>query len=170
MSRLRRIEQAHRFFFVSTKLAPQCSPFSPGERTLVFHDLKAIRSSHDFLLFAYVVMPTHLHLLLYPREATLTDILRDLKSRSAVTLHKARASDGPIWQPRFFDFACRKVRDFWEKVEYIHQNPVRAGLASMPAEWLWSSATGGKGLAVLRPDPIELPADGNALIWPAPWR
>jgi putative transposase len=170
MSRLRRIEQAHRFFFVSTNLAPQCAPFSPDERTLVLRDLNGVRSSHDFLLFSFVVMPTHLHLLLYPRETTLTSILRDLKSRSAATLHKARASVGPIWQPRFFDFACRKVRDFWEKVKYIHQNPVKAGLASAAADWPWSSAASGTRPAMLRPDPIELPADGNALIWPAPWR
>jgi putative transposase len=170
MSRLRRIEQAHRFFFVSTNLAPQCASFSPAERTLVLHDLKAVRSSRDFLLFSYVIMPTHLHLLLYPRQATLTDILRDLKSRSAATLHKVRGSDGPIWQPRFFDFACRKVREFWEKVEYIHGNRVKAGLACTAAEWPWSSAAIGTGPAILRPDPIELPADGNALIWPAPWR
>ncbi len=170
MSRLRRIEQSHRFFFVSTNLVPQCSPLSPAERTLVLHDLKAIRSSRDFSLFSYVILPTDLHLLLYPRETTGTDILRDPKSMSAATLHKARASSGPIWQPRFFDFACRKVRDFWEKVEYSHQNPVKAGLASTVAEWPWSSGASGTAPAILRPDHIELPADGNALIWPAPWR
>jgi len=170
MSRLRRIEQAHRFFFVTTNLTSQCASLSPTERTLVLHELKTIRSSHDFLLFSYVVMPTHMHLLLYPRETTLTDILRDLKSRCAASLHKARGSDGPIWQPRFFDFACRKVRDFWEKVEYIQQNAVRARLVTAATDWLWSSAACSACPAILRPDPIELPADGNALIWPAPWR
>ena len=170
MSRFRRIEQANRFFFVSTNVAPQWVAFSPAERTLVLHDLQALRHALDFLLFSYVIMPTHMHLLLYPRETTLTDILRDLKSRSAVTLHKARGSDGPIWQPRFFDFACRRVRDFWEKMEYIHENPVKAGLVSTPAEWPWSSAANGTGAAMLQPDPIELPVDSNALIWPDPWR
>ncbi len=115
-------------------------------------------------------MPTHLHLLLYPEETTLTDILRDLKSRTSVTLRKARASHEPLWQPRFFDFVCRKVRDLWDKVEYIHPNPVKAGLVSTAADWPWSSAATGRNDTILQADPIELPAEGNTLIWPAPWR
>jgi len=170
MSRLRRIEQAHRFFFVTTNLASNCARLSHQERTLVLQDLRSIRNSHDFLLFSFVVMPDHLHLLCYPREAMLSVILRDFKSKSALTLRKARRTHGAIWQPRYFDSICRKVQDFWEKMDYIHLNPVRAGLAARPEDWPWSSAALGHPHPVLCVDPVELPADGNTLLWPAPWR
>jgi len=53
-----------------------------------------------------------------------------------------RKNGGPryqVWQPRFFDRALRTVKEYNEKVEYIHLNPVRAGLVSRPEDWRWSS-------------------------------
>jgi hypothetical protein len=44
-----------------------------------------------------------------------------------------------LWQPRFSDRALRTVKEYNEKVEYIHLNPVRAGLVSGPEDWRWSS-------------------------------
>lgn len=169
MSRLRRIEEAHRFFFVTTNLASKCAPLSGWERTLILQELAAIRGSHDFLLFSFVVMPDHLHLLCYPREAMLSDILRDFKSKSAVTLRKSRHISGVVWQPRFFDSICRRVHHFWEKMDYIHQNPVRAGLAAKPEDWPWSSAAVNHPDSAFRVDPIDLPVDRDTLLWPAPW-
>jgi REP element-mobilizing transposase RayT len=42
---------------------------------------------------------------------------------------------GKLWQPRFFDRVLRTVKEYNEKVEYIHLNPVRAGLVSRPEDW-----------------------------------
>ncbi len=72
-----------------------------------------------------------------------------------------------FWQGRFFDRALRTVREYHEKVEYIHLNLVKRGLVRRPEEWKWSSVhdyTGtearpqGSG-SVLRIDRIVLPAD-----------
>ena len=170
MSRLRRIEQSYRYFFVTTNLAKSVLPFSASERTMVLNDLRAIRSTHDFLLLAYVVMPDHVHLLIYPRETTLTAVLRDFKVRSTASLHKSRHCCGPVWQSRFFDFICRRVRDFWSKVDYIHQNPVAAELVISAQEWAWSSAASLDSvgnLVALKPDRVEMPVGGDTLLWPA---
>jgi len=166
MSRLRRIEQANRFFFVTTNIADGVSPLTADERTLTLECLRSTRARNDFLLFAYVIMPDHLHILIYPRNTTLTDVLRNFKSKTAFELRKKGRPEGAIWQPRFFDFICRRVRDFWSKVEYIHKNPVEAGLAKNSEEWKWSSAAREPLFAA---DPIRLPVDGNTLIWPARW-
>jgi hypothetical protein len=40
---------------------------------------------------------------------------------------------------RFFDRAVRTVQEYYEKVEYIHLNPVRAGPVERPEDWAWSS-------------------------------
>jgi putative transposase len=166
MSRLRRIEQAHRFFFLTTNLARGCRPLSPSERTLVLQDLRSIRATHDFLIFSFVIMPDHVHLLCYPRESLLRETLRDFKSRSAPTLRKNRANHGSIWQPRFFDAIWRKVTDFWEKRDYIHQNPVRAGLVGRAVDWPWSSAARNPG--AFSGDPIDLSRWQCAALWRAP--
>ena len=83
-----------------------------------------------------------------------------------------RGSRGPIWQARYFDFILRRVRDFWDKLEYIHQNPVEAGLVKRAGEWHWSSAAQyakpGAGPVVV--DAVNLPAERNAFISPAPWQ
>jgi REP element-mobilizing transposase RayT len=61
------------------------------------------------------------------------------ESRSVALRHAAvnqcRGADGQLWQPRFFDPALRSVKEYNEKVEYIHLNPVRAGLVSRPEDW-----------------------------------
>ncbi len=48
---------------------------------------------------------------------------------------------GPFWQPKYFDNIMRRVRDFWAKLEYIHNNPVAAGLVANAGDWRWSSYT-----------------------------
>jgi len=48
--------------------------------------------------------------------------------------------DQPVWQSRY-DRVAIVSRDVLEtKIDYIHQNPVRAGLAESPGQWRWSSA------------------------------
>jgi putative transposase len=46
----------------------------------------------------------------------------------------------PVWQPRYYDFNLYSTRKFEEKLTYMHQNPVRAGLVERPCDWIWSSA------------------------------
>ncbi|WP_391731832.1 transposase [Tautonia sociabilis] len=46
----------------------------------------------------------------------------------------------PIWQPRFYGFNLDSEGKFEEKLTYLHQNPVRAGLVAHPCDWPWSSA------------------------------
>jgi hypothetical protein len=44
-----------------------------------------------------------------------------------------------VWQPRFFERALRSVKEYYEKVEYIHLSPARAGLVKRAEELQWSS-------------------------------
>jgi putative transposase len=199
MSRIRRIEQKDRFFFVTTNLAKNVGFLSPAERTRVLEILDNCRTRLGFKLFVYVVMPNHAHFLLEPMENTLSSVMRQFKSHTGLALNKTRSTNGPLWQSRFFDFICRRARDFSAKVEYIHCNPVTAGLALRPEDWPWSSAAAwisgdvrrstaqanasaaaqkpqGSADSALRyksilpPDFVDIPADGDTLLWPAPWR
>jgi putative transposase len=172
MTRLRRIEDRDRIFFVTTNLARKAAPFFPEEYDLILATIEKQKLRADFLLFGYVVMPTHIHLLFSPQSRNLIQIMRDLKSKTGYAIAQRRNVPGPIWQERYFDTIIRRVYNFWEKLEYIHRNPVEAGLVTEPEEWHWSSyrqyVKKGEGLVAL--DSVEFPSDGDHFLWPAPWR
>ena len=82
---------------------------------------------------------------------------------------------GPLWQGRFFDRALRTVKEYYETLEYIHCNPVKAGLVARPEDWRWSSVHGypvaafdGLGPVadnqILAIDRVDLPLDPRARI------
>jgi hypothetical protein len=58
-------------------------------------------------------------------------------------------------------------RDFWEKLEYIHNNPVVAGLTSTPRDWQWSSYTAVMDHTSdpIPVDKIDLPQDPDTVLW-----
>jgi REP element-mobilizing transposase RayT len=96
-------------------------------------------------IHAVVIMPDHVHLLLTAlRDAdghlySLVEILQAIKSASAHSLNRVLGRSGPVWQEESFDHVLRSVESFEEKLEYIRQNPVRAGLVKRAEDyrWLW---------------------------------
>ena len=172
MTRLRRIEDRDRIFFVTTNLARKVAPLIPKESDLILAAIEKQRLNADFLLFGYVVMPTHVHLLFSPQNQNLIQIMRDMKSKTGYAIAQRRIVAGPIWQERYFDTIIRRVRDFWQELEYIHCNLVEAGLVENPEDWRWSSYKHyvKKGEVPIAVDPVELSSDGEHFLWPAPWR
>jgi REP element-mobilizing transposase RayT len=172
MSRLRRIELAGRYFVVTTNLIRHSQSLTPSEREICLDQIGRSRAKHKFALFAYVVMPDHIHLLLWTMESLLPKLMRVWKSGSGFAIAKLRSKQGPIWQERYFDFILRRAGDFGKKLEYIHANPVEAGLVVRPEDWKWSSAAFyiKKEHVPIRPDVFAVPSDPNEPLWPVPWR
>jgi REP element-mobilizing transposase RayT len=172
VSRLRRIVDRDRIFFVTTSLAPGVAALSAAERDIVLAQMGRQHAAGDFLLFSYVVMPSHAHLLLAPGQCGLANAMQHLKRFTAQHVMKLRRSRGSLWQARYFDFILRRVADFWDKLEYIHENPVCAKLVREPEQWRWSSAAHyvGSGSPPVPVDSVNLPADRTAWLYPAPWR
>jgi len=87
-------------------------------------------------------------------------------------VNKRLGTEGELWQPRFFDRALRTVGEYNEKVEYIHLNPVRAGLVGRPEDWRWSSCNEYAGMSAeeqdkrcgLIVDRVRMPSDPRARI------
>ena len=83
-----------------------------------------------------------------------------------------RRESGELWQERFFDRALRTVREYHEKVEYIHLNPVRRELVKNAEDWKWSSMREFAGVSGedqerfcgLRIDRVPLPCDVHTRI------
>lgn len=96
-------------------------------------------------LFAAVVMPDHVHLLLSVLRDErgwpfpLYEIMQGLKGSTAHRINKLLGRIGPVWQEESFDHVLRSDESLKAKCEYIRQNPVRAGLVARPEDyrWLW---------------------------------
>jgi putative transposase len=172
MTRLRRIEKQDRIFFVTTNLARGTASLSPAERDLILQTVALQRQHEDLLLFAFVLMPTHAHFLLAPRNKDLVRIFRDLKSETGYRIARGRNMHGAVWQESYFDRIVRRPRDFWKHLDYIHQNPVTANLVSRPEDWLWSSYRQivKQESVIIQVDAADFPSGGNYLLRPAPGR
>jgi REP element-mobilizing transposase RayT len=93
-----------------------------------------------YVLDAYVIMPDHVHLLLRPLPGwTLGKILQSLKGFTAKESNRLLGRKGPFWQDERFDHLVRNDGDWLDKFEYIHNNPVSAGLVEKPQDYPFSS-------------------------------
>lgn len=92
-------------------------------------------------VLAYVVMPDHLHLVLGPNERTSHGrFMRHLKGRFAHRWNRTHNRSGAVWQARFHEKALRTEKALIAAVDYVHHNPVAAGLVDRPEDYPWSSA------------------------------
>ena len=117
-----------------------------------------VRSKHGILILAYVIMLEHVHLLVYS-EREMSDALRLLNGVAArriilylkengfeSSLFKLRGETRErnhkhsVWQHHPDSLEIFGEDTFRQKVEYIHQNPVRAGLVDDPLDYRFSSA------------------------------
>jgi putative transposase len=91
-------------------------------------------------IWAYCLMPNHVHLVGVPRQA-------DSLSRTFHTLHMQYAryfngkshAVGHLWQGRFYSCAMDE-RHVSAAVRYVELNPLRSGLVESPQDYPWSSA------------------------------
>jgi putative transposase len=99
--------------------------------------LETLRTRHDFFVYAYVVMPNYVHLLISePKHHLLADTLRALKTE---TSKKLKGDRKQFWQSRYYDRNIITQKEFVEKLRYTHRNPVSDGLVVNPEDWFWSS-------------------------------
>ena len=111
--------------------------------------LERTRELYAMNVFGYVVMPTHVHLLVgEPENALLSVAMQILKQRFS----KTRPEEF-VWEPRYYDFNVRTEGKRQEKIVYIHKNPVRDGLVAEPDQWRWSSF---RSYAYLEDGPVKL--------------
>ena len=104
---------------------------------------------------AFVVMPEHVHLLLrVARDRTGAELMDRLKTawanrirdtltarnRTALETAHRRLTSRSVWQRSFRGLVVEDEKTWVQKLEYIHNNPVRRGLCERPEHYRWSSA------------------------------
>ena len=140
MSHVHRLLLSDHLFFVNVNLRRRIKVLRQEEYSLLIDVIKAARNRLNFLLCGYVLMPNHWHGLIwlaYP--LTISKVLHDTKKIATLRLHAARHSHGPFWQHQFWDRFVRHTQELRERLDYMHQNPVKAGLLKRPEDWRWSS-------------------------------
>ena len=133
-------------YFVTICAADRATPFKRTDMAqTVVDSLMWLRQHRGVSIYAYCLMPDHLHLLLQlpARSAPLGTIVGSMKS---FTTHESwkLGRRGTLWQERFYDHIVRKSEDGERIALYILENPVRKGLVVDADEWKWSG----------RPDPL----------------
>lgn len=123
----------------------------PAKR-IVIGQLGSRLVRHDGLCVGFVIMPGHVHALIwFPEPEQLSGFMnkwKDQSSHEIKKLYRTRYSaywnqldDGdPIWQARYYGFNIWSRRKVEEKLDYMHLNPVRAGLVERAVDYRWSSA------------------------------
>ena len=124
-------------------------------------------------MYAYVIMSNHIHLIIQAEDNNLSDILRDFKkftSRSILKMIQTESESRREWildrfknainshhRNKNFQFwkygnhaeEIYSEKFLWSKIDYIHFNPVRAGIVNKAQDYIYSSASNyiiGKGI------------------------
>jgi len=103
-------------------------------------------------LVGYVLMPSHIHLLMGMKKienlSRFIQTFKSLSSRRIKRLNLGRFDNQlrgyahfRLWRPRFDDVIIQSEKQFRVKLDYIHNNPVKAGLVSNAVDWKYSSAS-----------------------------
>ncbi|MBI4330337.1 MAG: transposase [Chloroflexi bacterium] len=115
---------------------------SDEAKDLVFGAVK-FHSGKKYELHALVVMDTHVHLVAQPSEKSkdifysIAEIMHSIKSYTANRLQKFSGKKGSVWVYESYDRIIRDEKEYLEKMNYIINNPLKAGLVREPDEYKW---------------------------------
>jgi len=124
-------------YFLTVCARPGTAPFTdPALARILLESMDWLREHRGVRVYAYCLMPDHIHLLLRPGGGgqTVGDLIRSLK-RFTTRQSWSLGYEGVLWQSRFYDHILRRSEDGWAIAEYIRQNPVRKGLVAEPDDY-----------------------------------
>ncbi len=144
MSVYRRFNAAEFPSLVTTNVADREALFTSEAAARMFMEvLDEVRSETGFHLLAFVVMPDHVHLVLsLPPSHHLGQIVQLIKGRFSRRYNGVTGRSGRLWQSRYHERTLRSEGELFAAIEYVHRNPVLAGLVRAESAFPWSSARG----------------------------
>ena len=101
--------------------------------------LKEFRRTSGVSIWAYCLMPNHIHVVAVPdAKDSLAKLFRQVHSRYALRTNGTHGWKGHLWQERYYSSVMDEAHTL-AALRYVELNPVRAGLCKKPQEWRWSS-------------------------------
>jgi REP element-mobilizing transposase RayT len=134
-------------------------------RDKVIESFEFCKKNKGMILYGYVIMTNHIHLIIQSEDGKLSDLIRDLKAflaREIIKLIQNGPESRSDWMLKRFEFAAKTNKRneknqfwnygnhpeeifseefFWTKLNYIHMNPVRAKIVLVASDYLYSSAS-----------------------------
>jgi REP element-mobilizing transposase RayT len=137
-----------------------------NHREAIIESLKYCQNNKGLIIYAYVIMSNHLHLIIDTKNETpIKDIIRDFKkftSKKIIQQIQNEPESRREWLLKLFEYKAEEStkhkyfkfwqegnhaievyteKFVWDKINYIHNNPVRAGLVKNQWDWIYSSAS-----------------------------
>ena len=168
------IKEQDKPYFVTLQVVYWIDIFTRQKyRDIIIENLAYCQKNKGLDIFAWVIMSNHIHIIVRSEKSGLSNVLRDFKSftsKTILTEIEESTESRKDWMLKLFKNAAFKHKrnseyQFWthenhaellfsnnfieQKLDYIHNNPVRAGIVYNPEEYKYSSAidyADGKGL------------------------
>ncbi|WP_254513186.1 REP-associated tyrosine transposase [Anatilimnocola floriformis] len=121
-------------------------------KRIILGVLEALRLQAGLKCIGFVIMPNHVHALLWiPAGQSLSFVMHEWKRRSSLlirTWYTAKAANyfrefgmgRRFWQPKYYPFEIESREKAEEILDYMHLNPTRSQLVQRAVDWKWSSA------------------------------
>ena len=124
---------------------------------ILLDSIRYCQKEKGLKIFAWVIMTNHIHMIVQSDKGNLSGIIRDLKKYTAIRIVEAveanpgesrkswmlwlfKKNDGIwFWEAGYHGEEITTQRFYDSKVDYIHLNPVRAGIVEKEEEYLYSS-------------------------------
>ncbi len=157
---------------------------NPAIMNLFAAQLASARQRHGIKLYAWVIMPEHVHLVINPCDVRWSTVAQYLKTNVAKRVLDRWRALGPAAHPvlqaittdgsqRFwqhgggFDRNVRDGAELTKAIRYVHRNPVKRELVDKPESWAWSSVRWWMGK---RTDEVECDLPSGEAEWWSAWK
>jgi putative transposase len=170
-------------YFITFTLVEWLPLFEKQEiANIMIDSLIFCQLNKGLLIFGYCIMPSHIHLIVQSQSIALGSIMRDLKKYTAhqiadylktelknesfLDIIHSKANETKrnkyvkIWLEGYHPELIFSNKFFHQKLNYIHNNPVKAGLALHQQDYFYSSARNYAGLNA----PLEIIFESQELI------
>ena len=111
----------------------------PADFQAFLQALADLKARKPFVLYGYCLMSNHFHLLLRPKETSISRIVQSLLISHTQRYHRRHRSGGHVWQGRFKSPVIQNDEHLLTVLRYIEANPLRARLVSRAEDYPWSS-------------------------------
>jgi putative transposase len=166
LTRAYQIHNQEAIYFLTFRVVNWADIFSRQKyRDIIIESLLFYQKNRGLLIFAYVIMTNHVHVIWKASDNNLSDLIRDFKKYTAKLIindlkgnyresrrewllalfrnqgtYNSRNREFQFW--RQYNHAIELNNNLWidQKINYIHNNPVKAGIVEKPEEFIYSSA------------------------------
>lgn len=165
MSNAYKIHKQHACYYLTMQVVKWVDVFTrPHYRNIVITSLNFCIAEKGLEVFAYVIMTNHVHILTRAANNNLSDVIRDFKRHTSRMLIKSmmsepesrmkwmldifkmsasehsRNTDYQVWTHENHAEEIYSPKFTLQKIKYIHDNPVRAGIVTKAEDYMYSSA------------------------------